>query len=95
MPFAAVIELVGLDGTDGFRIGGVGADDRSGWSVASAGDVNGDGIDDLIIGAYGADPNGTLVGIEAGASYVVFGKDTAADGAFNLYQKVSMKLQNR
>jgi hypothetical protein len=43
-------------------------DDLSGSSVSSAGDVNGDGLDDLIIGAH-----------NAGKSYVVFGKqDTAA-----------------
>ena len=42
----------------------------SGFSVASAGDVNGDGFADLIVGELGADPNG----IESGASYVVFGK---------------------
>ena len=44
--------------------------DLTGFSVASAGDVNGDGLPNLITGAAGADPHGS------GASYVVFGKDT-------------------
>ena len=49
--FAASLDLAALDGTNGFRLDGIDADDRSGVSVAGAGDVNGDGIDDLIIGA--------------------------------------------
>ena len=68
--FAANLDLSTLDGSNGFKLSGVAADDRSGRSVASAGDVNGDGFADLIVGASGADPNGT----DSGASYVVFGK---------------------
>jgi Ca2+-binding RTX toxin-like protein len=71
--FDANIALSSLDGSNGFRLSGEAAGDLSGWSVASAGDVNGDGFDDLIIGADRADPHGSY----SGASYVVFGK---ADG---------------
>ena len=38
-------------GTGGFVIYGQDAEDQSGWSIASAGDVNGDGFDDILIGA--------------------------------------------
>jgi heme/copper-type cytochrome/quinol oxidase subunit 2 len=44
--------------------------DYSGKSVAGAGDVNGDGYDDLLIGALGNDENGIL----AGQAYLIFGK---------------------
>ena len=54
--FGASLDLAALDGTNGFRLDGIDADDHSGRSVAGAGDVNGDGIDDLIIGAPDADP---------------------------------------
>ena len=59
-----------LDGTNGFILNGIDASDQSGRSVSSAGDVNGDGYDDLIIGAFGADPNGNSY---AGETYVVYG----------------------
>ena len=70
--FAANLDLSTLDGSNGFQINGEAADDSSGRSVASAGDVNGDGFDDLIVGAAYADDNGTT----SGASYVVFGHAT-------------------
>jgi Ca2+-binding RTX toxin-like protein len=68
--FPATLDLGTLDGTTGFRLDGAAAGDASGYSVASAGDVNGDGCDDLIVGARDADPNGGY----SGASFVVFGK---------------------
>jgi hypothetical protein len=42
-----IIKLSNLDGTNGFKINGIDAFDRSGVSVSSAGDVNGDGFDDI------------------------------------------------
>ena len=53
----------------GFEI--LGESDWSGWIPRSAGDVNGDGRDDLIVSAM-FDAQG---GENAGASYVVFGKE--------------------
>ncbi len=54
--------------------------DYSAHSVSS-GDINGDGYDDLIIGAPGADPAG---GYEAGKTYVIFGS-ASPPSAINLY----------
>ena len=67
--FREEVNLSDFDnGTDlGFKIIGANRYDHSGWSVSGAGDVNADGIDDLIIGAPNFDH-------ERGASYVVYGK---------------------
>jgi Ca2+-binding RTX toxin-like protein len=78
--FGATLELSGLDGTNGFQISGEAASDFSGRSAASAGDVNGDGFADLIVGAFGADPNGA----SSGSSYVVFGTDAAFGATLEL-----------
>ncbi|MBI2995078.1 MAG: FG-GAP repeat protein, partial [Gammaproteobacteria bacterium] len=77
--FNASLDLGALDGTNGFRLDGIDARDGSGGSVASAGDVNGDGFDDVIIGAVSADPDGARV---VGESYVVFGRDFRDEAAF-------------
>lgn len=68
--FAAIISLSTINGSNGFRLDGIAELDRSGESVAAAGDLNGDGVDDLIIGAWDADPNG----VTSGQSYVVYGR---------------------
>ncbi|MEZ4447991.1 MAG: Ig-like domain-containing protein [Nannocystaceae bacterium] len=56
----------------GYSIDAEGKLDLAGKAVARAGDVNGDGLDDLIVGAYGADPGGTF----SGRSYILFGAET-------------------
>ena len=78
--FSSAIDLGDLDGLDGFVINGEAEGDQSGHSVAGAGDINADGIDDLIIGAHRAGPNGLL----SGRSYVVFGSTTAFSTPFEL-----------
>ncbi|MEX2648893.1 MAG: hypothetical protein WD673_07760 [Alphaproteobacteria bacterium] len=79
--FTAALDLATLDGTNGFRLDGIDAADRSGFSVSGAGDINGDGFDDLIVGAYLGDPGGNS---NAGESYVVFGKAGEFTAALDL-----------
>jgi Ca2+-binding RTX toxin-like protein len=78
--FAPNVDLSSLDGTTGFRLSGAVNIEKSGWSVASAGDVNGDGFADVIVGAYAADPHGNF----SGASFVVFGKASGFAANINL-----------
>ena len=80
VPFDAVLNLADLNGSNGFQINGVMGNDRTGLSVSEAGDINGDGIDDLIIGAPYADAND----MDSGASYVIFGKTTPFETMLNL-----------
>lgn len=66
-----VVELSDVAaGIGGFAIAAVAAGDQLGYSISGAGDVNGDGFDDLIVSAHQADPNGA----NSGESYVVYGK---------------------
>ena len=66
-------------GTAAFAIVGQSAGD-SAFRVSHAGDVNGDGLADVVVGAVGAD---TAAGTNAGRSYVVFGK-TGVSGTVQL-----------
>lgn len=73
--FAGPFDLAVADVT----FSGIDSGDFAGESVSSAGDVNGDGLADLLIGAFGADPNGDSA---AGETYLVYGRSTLA-GAFD------------
>ncbi len=66
------IDLLAL-GTTGFRIDGAPANDRSGWSVAGVGDVNGDGRADIAISVPDADNNARA---NSGSTYVIYGRST-------------------
>jgi hypothetical protein len=63
---------------------GVDSDDHSGLDIGT-GDVNNDGSDDLIVGAYGADPHGLS---RAGETYVVYGPLTT--GAIELESEMDI-----
>jgi hypothetical protein len=71
--FTGAINLSALDGVNGFSIAGEAAGDKFGRGAA-AGDVNGDGYDDLVIGAPGANNGGT----DRGSAYVIYGRPSTA-----------------
>ncbi|MEM9385072.1 MAG: hypothetical protein AAGA68_08420 [Pseudomonadota bacterium] len=69
------------DGSEGFVLNGIDVEDQTGVSLGGAGDVNGDGIQDIFIGADRADPNGVY---NTGEAYVVFGRNTGFPAQFEL-----------
>jgi len=67
------VELASLDGSNGMRLEGVGEGDFAGFGCGGGGDFDGDGIDDILVGAPMAAP-----GPEAtGAGYLVYGQSEA------------------
>jgi|GEM_PF-3404253 len=71
-PSSGTLNPAALNGTNGFIINGGIDGERLGTSVAT-GDVNGDGFDDLILGAFTANPGSNS---NAGKTYVMYGTDT-------------------
>ncbi len=79
-PLPAVLNLSSLNGSNGFRINGIDSTDEAGISVSSAGDMNGDGVGDIAIGAWFADDASFS---NVGEVYVVFGSAEGFPPAIN------------
>ncbi len=76
-----LFELSSINGLNGIQINGENQDDHLGYSVSLAGDVNGDSIDDIILGAPFAQANNS---VQAGAAYVIFGSNKRLPNPFNI-----------
>ena len=66
-----------LQSEPGLVLNGEAAGDAFGYSVAGAGDVNGDGFSDVVVGAYGNDAGGSA----AGRAYLYLGSSSPDAGA--------------
>ena len=75
--FASPFNLTNLNGSNGFMVPGIASSGVLGISVSTAGDINGDNIADLVLGAYGANANN-------GTAYVIFGSREGFTSPFNL-----------
>jgi len=74
MSFPPIFDPSTLDGSNGFKLIGPDEFDTSGSAVA-AGDINGDGFEDLLIGARNAANDGVYS--YDGSAFLVFGSETA------------------
>lgn len=64
-----LLNLAVLDDSDGVSMAGVALDEFVGSAVAGAGDFNGDGVADFLVGAYGKNSY-------AGEAYLVYGSES-------------------
>lgn len=68
--FPSIFNLNLINGTNGFVIHGENKNDHFGSSVATVGDINADGVVDLLVGTNKNPPQGQL---SDGTAYVIFG----------------------
>lgn len=86
------IDLGNLNASIGVILQGSAADDQLGVSVSAAGDLNADGKDDILVGAWQASPAGRM---KAGAAYLIYGATnlppTLNLGSLNLNQGITLQ----
>ncbi|TSE08870.1 HYR domain-containing protein [Aquimarina algiphila] len=75
------VPISGIDETNSFVVEGENEQDDLGYSVKDAGDVNGDGISDIIIGAPFVD-SGSIE--DVGEAYVIFGGSGVSSTSFDI-----------
>lgn len=68
----ANFDVTSLNGTNGFAVYGESDGDQLGINISSAGDLNADGFDDIVIGS----PKSDVYGVNSGIIHVIFGKKT-------------------
>lgn len=81
--FPASVDLAALNGANGFIINGGTANDEVGFSVNPAGDLNNDGLDDLVIGAPRVLSSPTT-NPAVGQAFIIFGRSTPFPTPFEL-----------
>ncbi len=76
-PAPVTVAALNVNGAEGFVIAGARENDRAGFGLAASGDVDGDGLGDIVLGARFAIPHGSTCSAfdcAPGAAYVVFGR---------------------
>ena len=79
------IDLLNLKPSEGILIKSVNSYDKLGYSVSSAGDVNNDGYDDIIISSPLASP---LSRTNAGSVYIIYGNEIMQDLSLSSSQEI-------
>lgn len=64
------LDLADLNGSNGFKLLGLDPGARAAWTVSRAADVNGDGIDDLVLASTDASANEAY---RAGVTHILYG----------------------
>lgn len=77
---SADVDITALNGTTGFTVTGLELINTDGFNVGTVGDLNNDGIDDILLGRFGPDEDG----IDSGDIVVMLGTSTVQSASFDI-----------